>query len=96
MVNAIIVEPQDNVVVAIEPIKKGETVTYLCAGEQKTITALEDITIYHKLAARDIQKGEPIVKYGEHIGLAACDIKQGAHVHTHNLEEHRENLEAKG
>ena len=96
MVNAIIVEPQDNVVVAIEPIKKGETVTYLCAGEQKTITALEDITIYHKLAARDIQKGEPIVKYGEHIGLAACDIKQGEHVHTHNLEEHRENLEAKG
>lgn len=96
MVNAIIVEPQDNVVVAIEPIKKGETVTYLCAGEQKTITALEDITIYHKLAARDIRKGEPIVKYGEHIGLAACDIKQGAHVHTHNLEEHRENLEAKG
>ena len=42
MVNAIIVEPQDNVVVAIEPIKKGETVTYMCAGEQKTITALED------------------------------------------------------
>ena len=96
MVNAIIVEPQDNVVVAIEPIQKGETVTYMCAGEQKTITALEDITIYHKLASCDIPKGEPIVKYGEHIGLAACDIKQGAHVHTHNLEEHRENLEAKG
>ena len=96
MVNAIIVEPQDNVVVAIEPIKKGETVTYMCAGEQKTITALEDITIYHKLAACDIKKGEPIVKYGEHIGLAARDIKPGEHVHTHNLEEHRENLEAKG
>ena len=96
MVNAIIVEPQDNVVVAIEPIKKGETVTYMCAGEQETITALEDITIYHKLAACDIKKGEPIVKYGEHIGLVARDIKQGEHVHTRNLEEHRENLEAKG
>ena len=96
MVNAIIVEPQDNVVVAIEPIQKGETVTYMCAGEQKTITALEDITIYHKLAARDIAKGEPIVKYGEHIGLAARDIKKGEHVHCHNLEEHRENLDAKG
>ena len=96
MLNAIIAEPQGNVVVAIEPIQKGETVTYMCAGEQKTITALQDITIYHKLAACDIKKGEPIVKYGEHIGLAACDIKQGEHVHTHNLEEHRENLEAKG
>ena len=61
----------DNVVVAIEPVKKGETVTYMCAGEEKRLTAAEDITIYHKLAACDIAKGQPIVKYGEHIGLAA-------------------------
>lgn len=95
MLNAMIVEPQDNVVVAIEPIAKGDTVTYACKNETKTLTALEDITIYHKLAARDIAKGEPIVKYGEHIGLAAVDIKAGEHVHCHNLEEHRENLEEK-
>lgn len=96
MLNAMIVEPQDNVIVAIEPIKKGDTVTYMCAGEEKILTALEDVTIYHKLAACDIAKGEPILKYGEHIGLAACDIKKGEHVHTHNLEEHRENLDTKG
>ena len=60
------------------------------------LTAAEDITIYHKLAACDIAKGQPIVKYGEHIGLAARDIKAGEHVHCHNLEEHRENLDAKG
>ena len=96
MLNAMIVEPQDNVVVAIEPIAKGDKVTYTCQGEEKNLTALEDITIYHKLAARDIAKGEPIVKYGEHIGLAARDIKAGEHVHCHNLEEHRENLDAKG
>ena len=95
MLNAMIVEPKDNVIVAIEPIKKGETVTYMCEGAEKTLTALEDITIYHKLAACDIAKGEPISKYGEHIGLAARDIKMGEHVHCHNLEEHRENLEAK-
>ena len=46
--------------------------------------------------ACDIAKGEPIVKYGEHIGLAARDIKKGEHVHCHNLEEHRENLDNKG
>ena len=77
MLNGMIVEPVDNVVVAIEPVKKGETV-------------------YHKLAACDIAKGQPIVKYGEHIGLAARDIKAGEHVHCHNLEEHRENLDSKG
>ena len=48
MLNAMIVEAaKDNVIVAIEPIKKGETVTYTCAGEEKSLTALEDITIYH-------------------------------------------------
>ena len=76
MLNGMIVEPVDNVVVAIEPVKKGETVTYMCAGEEKRLTAAEDITIYHKLAARDIKAGE--------------------HVHCHNLEEHRENLDSKG
>ena len=110
MLNGMIVEPVDNVVVAIEPVKKGETVqatghhykdgkctvTYMCAGEEKRLTAAEDITIYHKLAACDIAKGQPIVKYGEHIGLAARDIKAGEHVHCHNLEEHRENLDSKG
>ena len=95
MLNAMIVEPQDNVVVAIEPISKGDTVTYTCNGEDKALTALEDVTIYHKIAACDIPKGAPISKYGEHIGLAACDIKQGQHVHCHNLEEHREHLEDK-
>ena len=33
--------------------------------------------------------------YGEHIGIAVADIKAGEHVHIHNVEGHRENLEAK-
>ena len=86
MLNAMIVEAaKDNVIVAIEPIAKGDTVTYNCAGQEKSL-----------LAACDIAKGQPIVKYGEHIGLAARDIKAGEHVHCHNLEEHRENLDSKG
>ena len=96
MRNAMIIDPQDNVAVAIEPIAKGETATYVCESKEFSLPVLEDITIYHKLAACDIAKGQPIVKYGEHIGLAARDIKAGEHVHCHNLEEHRENLDAKG
>ena len=95
MRNGLIIDEKDNVVIAIEPIAKGEKVTYLRNGEETSFTALEDITIYHKVAARDIAKGEPVVKYGEHIGIAACDIKAGEHVHVHNVEGHRENLEAK-
>ena len=43
----------------------------------------------------DIAKGEPVVKYGEHIGVAGADIRTGEHVHVHNVESHRETLEAK-
>lgn len=95
MRNAMIIDVKDNVAVAIEPISKGDTVTYLCGGKDVSLPALEDITIYHKLATRDISKGEPVVKYGEHIGIASSDIKAGAHVHVHNVEGHREDLEAK-
>ena len=92
MLNAMIIDVKDNVAVAIEPITKGETITYLCEGKEVTLTAAQDIIIYHKLARTDIAKGEPIVKYGEHIGIAGCDIKAGEHVHVHNVEDHRENL----
>ncbi len=95
MRNAMIIDGKDNVAVAIEPIAKGDTVTYLSGDQEISLTAAQDITIYHKLAVRDIAKDEPIVKYGEHIGVAACDIKAGEHVHVHNVGSHREDLEAK-
>ena len=95
MRNAMIIDAKDNVAVAIEPIAKGDAAGYVCEGKEVSLPALEDITIYHKLATRDIAKGEPVVKYGEHIGVASSDIKAGEHVHVHNVEGHREDLEAK-
>ena len=95
MRNAMIIDVKDNVAVAIEPIAKGDAAVYVCEGKEVSLPALEDITIYHKLATRDIAKGEPVVKYGEHIGVASSDIKAGEHVHVHNVEGHREDLEAK-
>ena len=95
MRNAMIIDAKDNVAVAIEPIAKGDAAVYICEGKEVSLPALEDITIYHKLATRDIAKGEPVVKYGEHIGIASSDIKAGEHVHVHNVEGHREDLEAK-
>ena len=40
----------------------------------------------HKYALRDIKCGEDIIKYGNPIGHAICDIKEGEHVHTHNVK----------
>lgn len=93
--NAMIIDPKDNVAVAIEPIAAGETVTYLAQGKEITLTAKEDITIYHKLATRDIPEGEPVVKYGEHIGVATALIPKGAHVHVHNVVSLKEDRRTK-
>ena len=40
----------------------------------------------HKYAARDIDAGENIIKYGQPIGHATEKIKKGEHVHTHNVK----------
>ena len=52
----------------------------------------------HKIAVKDIKKGEQITKYGEEIGVATHDIKFGEYVHVHNLDSMRGrgDLEKKG
>ena len=40
----------------------------------------------HKYAICDIRIGEEIIKYGQPIGVATCDIKCGEWVHSHNIK----------
>lgn len=55
-------------------------------GEQTPIKVIGDVPYGHKIAVKDIEKGERIFKYGECIGAASCDIAKGEYVHIHNLE----------
>ncbi len=75
------ITPRDMVAVALQPLAAGEAVNY-GAGE---VTPLSDIPMGHKVALRDIKKGEPVIKYGFPIGEATEDIPAGGHVHSHNL-----------
>lgn len=75
------IEEHDNVAVAVESIKRGQTVI---AG-QTEVTAQEDIPFGHKIALRDIEAEEAVIKYGYAIGHASCPIKKGSWVHSHNL-----------
>ncbi len=52
----------------------------------KLDNVLVNIDDGHKYALRDISEGENIIKYGQPIGHATCDIKKGEHVHTHNTK----------
>lgn len=54
-----------------------------------TIRAMEDIPLGHKLALRDVEKGETILKYGHDIGKALADIPRGHHAHVHNVKTKR-------
>ena len=49
------------------------------------VEALDAVPFGHKVAARDIPAGEPVLKYSEAIGRASKEIKRGEHVHVHNV-----------
>lgn len=93
MINSVVIHKDDSVVVSTQKIPKGQMVRFKkLDGKMGSFKALDDIPIYHKVAVRDIKKNEPILKYGEHIGLALKHIKKGEHVHEHNVESVREDL----
>ncbi|BEU88880.1 UxaA family hydrolase [Selenomonas sp. TAMA-11512] len=93
MVNTMVIDDKDNVAVAIEEIRKGEPISYVGMPEgTKGFPAVTDVTIYHKVAIKDIPDDTPVVKYGEHIGHAIGNIKKGEHVHVHNVKSVREDL----
>ena len=80
--NVLIISPADNVAVALEPIPAGEEVI----GAGISLIARADIPKNHKVAIAAIAANQPVLKYGEPIGLARNDIAPGDWVHTQNLK----------
>ena len=78
---AIRIHPDDNVAVILEDIRQGEALEL----NGITVTAAEDIARGHKIALRRIAEGEPVVKYGNPIGVAKAEIPAGAWAHVHNV-----------
>jgi len=69
--------PDDNVVVAVDPIGAGAVVN----GRQ----ARERVPRGHKMAVAPIRENEPVRKYGQIIGFASRPILPGEWVHEHNV-----------
>lgn len=76
------INENDNVIVALKEMKKGEKISL----ENTEIEALETIPAGHKMAVKDICEGADVIKYGFRIGTAKEDIKAGQWVHTHNIK----------
>jgi altronate dehydratase small subunit len=86
---AIVMKPVDNVCTVLENVEPGAEVDLDATGEKLAVRVAERIPFGHKFAIRNIQHGEPILKYGEVIGVATREIRPGEHVHVHNLESRR-------
>ena len=69
---------RDNVAVALDALKAGETVL--------GVTLQEDVPSGHKFALEHIAEGSNVVKYAFPIGHATKDIAPGCWVHTHNVK----------
>lgn len=82
----IIINPIDNVAVALADLNKGEV--------YEGVTLIEDVKKGHKFALRPIKEGENVIKYGVPIAHATRDIVVGEWVHTHDVATNlSENLE---
>ncbi|MCL1949093.1 MAG: altronate dehydratase family protein, partial [Turicibacter sp.] len=73
---------KDNVVIALKELPVGHQIE---VGEN-AITLAGDIPPGHKVAIREIEQGEDVIKYGFPIGHASQPIFIGQHVHTHNTK----------
>lgn len=92
------IDEKDNVATALTEIPKGMTAEIIGETETHEICAVDAIPVGHKIALRDIQEDEPIVKYGVVIGSASADIDRGTWVHLHvmhsNYDERSSHLDA--
>lgn len=84
MATTIRLSPKDNVVITTGTISPGQPID----SSEKPIVANAQIQRGHKIALKSIAAGQPIIKYGEPIGLATDAIAPGDHVHIHNVTDH--------
>ena len=71
---------------ALRPIEEGEALRIEVGGATIDVTVLTPIPFGHKIALTDLERGSPIVKYGEVMGLATQRITKCEHTHVHNVE----------
>ena len=78
-------------VVVVEDLAAG--VEMLCVVTQDNsefrCTLNQNVPIGHKVALKDLNVGDTVVKYGQDIGRVTLAVRKGEHVHIHNLKTKR-------
>lgn len=82
MKNNLKVHPDDNVIVALRDLQKGESIVH--NGE--TIILRDDVQAKHKFTAVLLQTGAKVIMYGVLVGIVQRDLEQGSVLTTENLK----------
>ncbi len=78
-------------VIVVEGIKAGQKLSGWIMDQDKTIEfeVKDSIPIGHKIAIRDLNEGDTVIKYNTDIGRVIQPIKKGQHLHVHNVKTKR-------
>ena len=76
------INPADNVAVAIEPLKEGESILI----DDIVINVIEDIPAGHKIALKNFIQGENVIKYGYPIGHVLTDKAKGSWINENHVK----------
>ena len=85
-VNALLMNPADNVVTTVTEIAQGADVCFMKGCETIVLRAEEDIPYCHKVALADIAVGSDVIKYGESLGRLVTPVGKGCWVNDQNLK----------
>lgn len=76
------IHPNDNVLVALQDLHAGETITY----NGTSVTLKSDVPAKHKFAIPDFNVEDEILMYGILVGKAVSEIKSGEVLTTSNVK----------
>ena len=76
------VHPNDNVLVALTDLKKGESIVY----NELSFPLQDDVPAKHKFVTLHLQPGDDVIMYGVLVGKAQQVIKMGGIISTTNLK----------
>ena len=92
MIHFVVHEEGDSVgTIVVEDVKANTDLVGWIMEEDKTLNlpTISDIPIGHKVALKDLDEGDTVIKYGVDIGRVIAPIKAGEHLHVHNVKTKR-------
>jgi len=84
---ALCLDDRDNVAIAKCELQAGNLLVDPPQPHAR-LTVRQSIPPGHKVALREIERGQPVLRYGQVLGLATQAIQPGEHVHIHNVSVH--------